>query len=179
MWWSWLIYEIIPTLKTCRLGIWLFMSEMPFGTLSVQMLWKLFYLMHQVESGNLEKLCITLLPAECKKQLQGTAWSKRVAQIFSYPVGLCFHGFIIFIFGRTKRILHIFICNNFKIQKTALLFWHIRMIIPVFIIHEMLWVVTCYDPNSGSGNENWVVNASMELFWKYRIFDGLPLISQM
>uniref|UniRef100_A0A8C0NN35 Ectopic P-granules autophagy protein 5 homolog n=1 Tax=Canis lupus familiaris TaxID=9615 RepID=A0A8C0NN35_CANLF len=53
-----------------RLGIWLFMSEMPFGTLSVQMLWKLFYLMHQVESGNLEKLCITLLPAECKKQLQ-------------------------------------------------------------------------------------------------------------
>lgn len=56
-----------------RLGIWLFMSEMPFGTLSVQMLWKLFYLMHQVESGNLDKLSTALLPAECKKHLQGTA----------------------------------------------------------------------------------------------------------
>uniref|UniRef100_A0A8C0NHM3 Ectopic P-granules autophagy protein 5 homolog n=1 Tax=Canis lupus familiaris TaxID=9615 RepID=A0A8C0NHM3_CANLF len=61
---------VLHVLKAKRLGIWLFMSEMPFGTLSVQMLWKLFYLMHQVESGNLEKLCITLLPAECKKQLQ-------------------------------------------------------------------------------------------------------------
>ena len=46
---------------------------MPFGTLSVQMLWKLFYLMHQVESGNLDKLSTALLPAECKKHLQGTA----------------------------------------------------------------------------------------------------------
>ncbi|XP_037364483.1 ectopic P granules protein 5 homolog isoform X1 [Talpa occidentalis] len=61
---------VLHVLKAKRLGIWLFMSEMPFGTLSVQMLWKLFYLMHQVESGNLEKLCATLQPAECKKQLQ-------------------------------------------------------------------------------------------------------------
>ncbi|XP_032278599.1 ectopic P granules protein 5 homolog isoform X2 [Phoca vitulina] len=61
---------VLHVLKAKRLGIWLFMSEMPFGTLSVQMLWKLFYLMHQVESGNLEKLCVTLPPAECKKQLQ-------------------------------------------------------------------------------------------------------------
>ncbi|XP_004408586.1 PREDICTED: ectopic P granules protein 5 homolog [Odobenus rosmarus divergens] len=61
---------VLHVLKAKRLGIWLFMSEMPFGTLSVQMLWKLFYLMHQVESGNLEKLCVTFPPAECKKQLQ-------------------------------------------------------------------------------------------------------------
>ncbi|XP_042766523.1 ectopic P granules protein 5 homolog isoform X1 [Panthera leo] len=61
---------VLHVLKAKRLGIWLFMSEMPFGTLSVQMLWKLFYLMHQVESGNLEKLCISLPPAECKRQLQ-------------------------------------------------------------------------------------------------------------
>uniref|UniRef100_A0A8C7A3X3 Ectopic P-granules 5 autophagy tethering factor n=2 Tax=Neovison vison TaxID=452646 RepID=A0A8C7A3X3_NEOVI len=61
---------VLHVLKAKRLGIWLFMSEMPFGTLSVQMLWKLFYLMHQVESGNLEKLCVALPPAECKKQLQ-------------------------------------------------------------------------------------------------------------
>ena len=49
------------------------MSEMPFGTLSVQMLWKLFYLMHRVESGNLDRLSTALLPAKCKKHLQGTA----------------------------------------------------------------------------------------------------------
>ncbi|KAJ8789671.1 hypothetical protein J1605_004908 [Eschrichtius robustus] len=61
---------VLHVLKAKRLGIWLFMSEMPFGTLSVQMLWKLFYLMHQVGSGNLEKLCTALLPAECKKRLQ-------------------------------------------------------------------------------------------------------------
>ncbi|XP_076991687.1 ectopic P granules protein 5 homolog [Tamandua tetradactyla] len=62
--------SVLHVLKAKRLGIWLFMSEMPFGTLSVQMLWKLFYLMHQADSGNLEKLCTTLQAADCKKQLQ-------------------------------------------------------------------------------------------------------------
>ncbi|GAB1301887.1 Ectopic P granules protein 5 homolog [Apodemus speciosus] len=61
---------VLHVLRAKRLGIWLFMSEMPFGTLSVQMLWKLFYLMHQVESGNLQQLCASLQPAECKRQLQ-------------------------------------------------------------------------------------------------------------
>nr|XP_019595254.1 PREDICTED: ectopic P granules protein 5 homolog isoform X2 [Rhinolophus sinicus] len=61
---------VLHVLKAKRLGIWLFMSEMPFGTLSVQMLWKLFYLMHQAESGDLGKLCTALPPAECKKHLQ-------------------------------------------------------------------------------------------------------------
>ncbi|XP_069906352.1 ectopic P granules protein 5 homolog isoform X2 [Oryctolagus cuniculus] len=62
---------VLHVLKAKRLGIWLFMSEMPFGTLSAHMLWKLFYLMHQVEeSGNLQQLCCTLQPAECKRQLQ-------------------------------------------------------------------------------------------------------------
>ncbi|XP_036101664.1 ectopic P granules protein 5 homolog isoform X4 [Molossus molossus] len=61
---------VLHVLKAKRLGIWLFMSEMPFGTLSGQMLWKLFYLMHQAESGHLETLCTTLQPAQCKQQLQ-------------------------------------------------------------------------------------------------------------
>ncbi|XP_012973495.1 ectopic P granules protein 5 homolog isoform X2 [Mesocricetus auratus] len=61
---------VLHVLKAKRLGIWLFMSEMPFGTLSVPMLWKLFYLMHQAESGNLQHLCTSLQPAECKRQLQ-------------------------------------------------------------------------------------------------------------
>ncbi|XP_059101873.1 ectopic P granules protein 5 homolog isoform X1 [Peromyscus eremicus] len=61
---------VLHVLKAKRLGIWLFMSEMPFGTLSVPMLWKLFYLMHQAESGSLQHLCASLQPAECKRQLQ-------------------------------------------------------------------------------------------------------------
>ncbi|XP_006144470.1 ectopic P granules protein 5 homolog [Tupaia chinensis] len=61
---------VLHVLNAKRLGIWLFMSEMPFGTLSVQMLWKLFFLMHQVESGNLQQLCAALQPAECKRRLQ-------------------------------------------------------------------------------------------------------------
>ncbi|KAM5222084.1 ectopic P granules protein 5 homolog isoform 2-T2 [Ctenodactylus gundi] len=61
---------VLHVLKAKRLGIWLFMSEMPFGTLSVQMLWKLFYIMHQVEQENLPQLCSVLQPAECKRQLQ-------------------------------------------------------------------------------------------------------------
>ncbi|MBZ3881457.1 Ectopic P granules protein 5-like protein, partial [Sciurus carolinensis] len=61
---------VLHVLKAKRLGIWLFMSEMPFGTLSVPMLWKLFYLMHQVECGNLQQLCLSLQPTECKRQLQ-------------------------------------------------------------------------------------------------------------
>ncbi|XP_058295669.1 ectopic P granules protein 5 homolog [Hylobates moloch] len=64
---------VLHVLKAKRLGIWLFMSEMPFGTLSVQMLWKLFYLMHQVEGENLQQLSSSLQPAQCKQQLQGTA----------------------------------------------------------------------------------------------------------
>uniref|UniRef100_A0A8I3W1T9 Ectopic P-granules 5 autophagy tethering factor n=1 Tax=Callithrix jacchus TaxID=9483 RepID=A0A8I3W1T9_CALJA len=61
---------VLHVLKAKRLGIWLFMSEMPFGTLSVQMLWKLFYLMHQVEHENLQQLSSSLQPSQCKQQLQ-------------------------------------------------------------------------------------------------------------
>ncbi|XP_006889279.1 PREDICTED: ectopic P granules protein 5 homolog [Elephantulus edwardii] len=61
---------VLRVLKAKRLGIWLFMSEMPFGTVSVHMLWKLLYLMHQVESGDLEKLGTSLQTAQCKRQLQ-------------------------------------------------------------------------------------------------------------
>nr|XP_020841414.1 ectopic P granules protein 5 homolog isoform X1 [Phascolarctos cinereus] len=64
---------VLHVLKAKRLGIWLFMSEMPFGTLSVQMLWKLFYLMHHTEDENLEKLCSTVQANEYKHQLQDPA----------------------------------------------------------------------------------------------------------
>ncbi|XP_028915803.1 ectopic P granules protein 5 homolog isoform X2 [Ornithorhynchus anatinus] len=61
---------VLQVFKAKRLGIWLFMSEMPYGTLSTQMLWKLFFVMHCAESENLEELCTTVSPAECKQRLQ-------------------------------------------------------------------------------------------------------------
>lgn len=57
--------------KSNRLGVWLFMSEMPYGTLSSNMLWRLFFVMHCAESEHLEKLCPTLQPADCKQRLKG------------------------------------------------------------------------------------------------------------
>jgi len=71
--------------KPNRLGVWLFMSEMPYGTLSSSMLWKLFFVMHCAESENLEKLCSTLQPADCKQRLEGTISSLRTnSNRFSY-----------------------------------------------------------------------------------------------
>uniref|UniRef100_A0A8C9EY93 Ectopic P-granules autophagy protein 5 homolog n=1 Tax=Pavo cristatus TaxID=9049 RepID=A0A8C9EY93_PAVCR len=61
---------VLHVLKAKRLGVWLFMSEMPYGTLSSDMLWKLFFVMHCAESENLEKLCSTLQPADCKRRLK-------------------------------------------------------------------------------------------------------------
>ncbi|NXG70655.1 EPG5 protein, partial [Baryphthengus martii] len=61
---------VLRVLKAKRLGVWLFMSEMPYGTLSSNMLWRLFFVMHCAESEQLEKLCSTLQPADCKQRLK-------------------------------------------------------------------------------------------------------------
>ncbi|NWS73830.1 EPG5 protein, partial [Crotophaga sulcirostris] len=61
---------VLHVLKAKRLGVWLFMSEMPYGTLSSNMLWRLFFVMHCAESEHLEKLCSTLQPADCKRRLK-------------------------------------------------------------------------------------------------------------
>nr|XP_013803986.1 PREDICTED: ectopic P granules protein 5 homolog [Apteryx mantelli mantelli] len=61
---------VLHVLKAKRLGVWLFMSGMPYGTLSSNMLWKLFFVMHCAESEHLEKLCSTLQPADCKQRLK-------------------------------------------------------------------------------------------------------------
>ncbi|NWZ28131.1 EPG5 protein, partial [Asarcornis scutulata] len=61
---------VLHVLKAKRLGVWLFMSEMPYGTLSSNMLWKLFFVMHCAESEHLEKLCSSLQPADCKQRLK-------------------------------------------------------------------------------------------------------------
>ncbi|NXG93829.1 EPG5 protein, partial [Stercorarius parasiticus] len=61
---------VLHVLKAKRLGVWLFMSEMPYGTLSSNMLWRLFFVMHCAEGEHLEKLCSTLQPADCKQRLK-------------------------------------------------------------------------------------------------------------
>ncbi|MEE6509995.1 hypothetical protein FKM82_028866 [Ascaphus truei] len=62
---------VLHVLKAKRLGIWLFMSEMPYGTLSNSMLWKLFYLMHYAEQENVESLQATMDMADCRSRLHG------------------------------------------------------------------------------------------------------------
>ncbi|NXV38771.1 EPG5 protein, partial [Rissa tridactyla] len=61
---------VLHVLKAKRLGVWLFMSEMPYGTLSSNMLWRLFFVMHCAEGEHLEKLCSTLQPDDCKQRLK-------------------------------------------------------------------------------------------------------------
>uniref|UniRef100_A0A671MCH5 Ectopic P granules protein 5 homolog n=1 Tax=Sinocyclocheilus anshuiensis TaxID=1608454 RepID=A0A671MCH5_9TELE len=52
------------------LGIWLFMSEMPYGTLSSSMLWKIFYIMQCAEMDGLEKLSCSLSAEDCIQGLR-------------------------------------------------------------------------------------------------------------
>ncbi|KAM3867836.1 ectopic P granules protein 5 homolog [Diretmus argenteus] len=47
---------VLHVLRNKRLGIWLFMSEMPYGTLSGSMLWRVLYLMQCAETAGLETL---------------------------------------------------------------------------------------------------------------------------
>lgn len=70
--------KTMPALIICvpfsfhRLGIWLFMSEMPYGTLSSSMLWKVLYFMQCAETAELEALSSTCDAHSCIMGLQGT-----------------------------------------------------------------------------------------------------------
>ncbi|XP_061672965.1 ectopic P granules protein 5 homolog [Syngnathoides biaculeatus] len=48
--------SVLHVLRNKRLGIWLFMSEMPYGTLSSPMLWRILYVMQCAETAGLETL---------------------------------------------------------------------------------------------------------------------------
>lgn len=54
-----------------RLGIWLFMSGMPYGTLSSTMLWKVLYVMQCAETAGLETLRATADTQSCLQALRG------------------------------------------------------------------------------------------------------------
>ncbi|XP_057687965.1 ectopic P granules protein 5 homolog [Corythoichthys intestinalis] len=47
---------VLHVLRSKRLGIWLFMSEMPYGTLSSPMLWRILYVMQCAETEGVETL---------------------------------------------------------------------------------------------------------------------------
>lgn len=47
------------------------MSEMPYGTLSSSMLWKIFYIMQCAEMDGLEKLSCSLSAEDCIQGLRG------------------------------------------------------------------------------------------------------------
>lgn len=56
-----------------RLGIWLFMSEMPYGTLSSSMLWRVLYVMQSTETAGLDTLGIASDTHSCIQALRGTS----------------------------------------------------------------------------------------------------------
>ncbi|XP_064152807.1 ectopic P granules protein 5 homolog [Anguilla rostrata] len=61
---------VLHVLEAKRLGIWLFMSEMPYGTLSSSMLWKIFYIMQCAETEGLDRLSTGLSTATCVQRLR-------------------------------------------------------------------------------------------------------------
>ncbi|XP_065123099.2 ectopic P granules protein 5 homolog isoform X1 [Paramisgurnus dabryanus] len=68
---------VLHVLKAKRLGIWLFMSEMPYGTLSSSMLWKIFYIMQCAETEGLERLSSSLSADDCVQGLRDSSHKER------------------------------------------------------------------------------------------------------
>ncbi|KAG7318270.1 hypothetical protein KOW79_018025 [Hemibagrus wyckioides] len=68
---------VLHVLKAKRLGIWLFMSEMPYGTLSSAMLWKIFYIMQCAEMDGLDRLGCSLNVESCIQSLQEPGHQER------------------------------------------------------------------------------------------------------
>ncbi|XP_076853684.1 ectopic P granules protein 5 homolog [Brachyhypopomus gauderio] len=68
---------VLHVLKAKRLGIWLFMSEMPYGTLSSAMLWKIFYIMQCAEADSLDKLSCSQSVESCMQALREPSHQER------------------------------------------------------------------------------------------------------
>ncbi|XP_072520636.1 ectopic P granules protein 5 homolog isoform X3 [Salminus brasiliensis] len=68
---------VLHVLKAKRLGIWLFMSEMPYGTLSSAMLWKIFYIMQCAETEGLDRLGCSLSVENCIQGLREPSHQER------------------------------------------------------------------------------------------------------
>uniref|UniRef100_A0A8D3DJB8 Ectopic P-granules autophagy protein 5 homolog (C. elegans) n=1 Tax=Scophthalmus maximus TaxID=52904 RepID=A0A8D3DJB8_SCOMX len=61
---------VLHVLRNKRLGIWFFMSEMPYGTLSSSMLWKVLYVMQSAEIAGLETLSTASDTHSCIQSLR-------------------------------------------------------------------------------------------------------------
>ncbi|XP_069565474.1 ectopic P granules protein 5 homolog [Brachyistius frenatus] len=71
---------VLHVLRNKRLGIWLFMSEMPYGTLSSSMLWKVLYVMQCAETAGLETLSTTTDSHSCIQALRDPKHHERFEQ---------------------------------------------------------------------------------------------------
>lgn len=71
--WKLLTSHIDDLWSSHRLGIWLFMSEMPYGTLSSSMLWRVLYVMQCAETAGLETLSTACDTHSCIQALRGTS----------------------------------------------------------------------------------------------------------
>uniref|UniRef100_A0A3P8W6G9 Ectopic P-granules autophagy protein 5 homolog (C. elegans) n=1 Tax=Cynoglossus semilaevis TaxID=244447 RepID=A0A3P8W6G9_CYNSE len=71
---------VLHVLRNKRLGIWLFMSEMPYGTLSSSMLWKVLYVMQRAETEEPETLGIARDLQSCIHTLRDPQHQKRFEQ---------------------------------------------------------------------------------------------------
>uniref|UniRef100_A0A3B5ANU0 Ectopic P-granules autophagy protein 5 homolog n=1 Tax=Stegastes partitus TaxID=144197 RepID=A0A3B5ANU0_9TELE len=71
---------VLHVLRNKRLGIWLFMSEMPYGTLSSSMLWKVLYVMQRAETAGLETLSVSSDTHSCIEALRDPKHQDRFEQ---------------------------------------------------------------------------------------------------
>ncbi|XP_068166676.1 ectopic P granules protein 5 homolog isoform X2 [Antennarius striatus] len=68
---------VLHVLRNKRLGIWLFMSEMPYGTLSNSMLWRILYVMQCAETAGLETLSAATDTPSCIQALRDPKHQER------------------------------------------------------------------------------------------------------
>ncbi|XP_040898135.1 ectopic P granules protein 5 homolog [Toxotes jaculatrix] len=71
---------VLHVLRNKRLGIWLFMSEMPYGTLSSSMLWRVLYVMQSAETAGPETLSTATDTHSCIQALRDPEHQDRFEQ---------------------------------------------------------------------------------------------------
>ncbi|XP_072288559.1 ectopic P granules protein 5 homolog [Eucyclogobius newberryi] len=71
---------VLYVLRNKRLGIWLFMSELPYGTLSSSMLWKVLYIMQCAETAGDETVACTKNTNVCIQALQDPQHQEKFEQ---------------------------------------------------------------------------------------------------
>ncbi|KAM7416416.1 hypothetical protein PAMA_018465 [Pampus argenteus] len=68
---------VLHVLRNKRLGIWLLMTEMPYGTLSSSMLWRVFYVMQCAETAGIETFSIANDTHSCIQALRDPEHQER------------------------------------------------------------------------------------------------------